>query len=283
VAKNADGWDYIITAKSRWFDIDLGSIWRYRDLLLQFVRRDFVSVYKQTILGPVWIFLQPLLTTIIFTVVFGYVIKVRTGQSPPFLFFMCALIPWNFFADCLNKTSGSFLSNSNLFGKVYFPRIITPISIVISSFIRFSVQFLLFLIVYSYYALKAGTVGLNYHIAFLPVLLLLLSGIGFAIGLIVTSATTKYRDLAFLVAFGTQLLLYASPVIYSYDSVGQPFRSWLAMNPLTWIVEGFRSAFLNTGLWSWNGLAYSAVVMLILLILSIGLFSKVQKTFMDTI
>lgn len=280
-----DEWDLIIRPKDNWLDLHLDDLWRYRDLLWMFVRRDFVSVYKQTILGPLWFFIQPLFTTLVFTLVFSGMAQIPTGGLPPMLFYLAGTTAWNYFAACLTKTSTTFTANAGIFGKVYFPRLITPLSVVVSNLIQFGIQFLLFLGFFGYY-LAAGTVlhpdwmGI---LVFTPVLLVLMGLLGLGCGIIISSLTTKYRDMQFLVGFGVQLLMYGTPVIYGVSSIPEKYRPWVEANPMTPIIECFRSVYLGSGAWSAMSLLYSAALTFITLSLGLVIFHRVEKTFMDTV
>jgi lipopolysaccharide transport system permease protein len=276
-------WDLIIQPKRNFFDLRLKELWIYRDLILLFVWRDFVAVYKQTILGPLWYLIQPLLTTLTFTVIFGNIAKLPTDGLPQFLFYMSGTIIWTYFADCLNKTSDTFLKNTHLFGKVYFPRLAVPISILFSNLITFTIQFVFFLAFMGFFALRGSNIKPNIWIALTPVLIMLLAGLGLGSGILISSLTTKYRDLRFLVQFGTQLFMYATPIIYPVSSISESYRFLIRANPLTSIVEAFRYAFLGTGDFNLWQLAYSFVFMIILLILSSLIFNRVEQTFMDTV
>jgi len=285
VADN-DNWDLIINPKSGWWDLKLMDIWRYRDLLLLFVRRDFVSVYKQTILGPLWFFIQPILTTIIFTIIFGRVAKIPTDGLPQVLFYMTGIVGWNYFADCLNNTSATFTKNASIFGKVYFPRMIVPLSIVISNLIKFGVQFALLLGFLFFYWAKGANVNPNIYIFLTPLLLLMMAGLGLGFGIIISSLTTKYRDLQLLVGFGVQLLMYVTPVVYplSFLSQNYPQYRWIILaNPMTSIIETFKYAYLGAGTFDPLHLAYSACFMLFSLFVGLLIFHRVEKTFMDTV
>jgi lipopolysaccharide transport system permease protein len=266
-------------------DLHLADIWRYRDLLWLFVRRDFVAVYKQTILGPVWFFIQPLLTTATFTIIFSGVAKLSTDGLPPLLFYLAGTTPWNYFATSVAKTSSTFLSNAGLFGKVYFPRLITPLSVVISTLIQFGIQFILLVLVLMWYLWKGAPIQPDWVgiLVFTPLLLALLAGFGLGFGIIVSSLTTKYRDLSFLVNFGIQLAMYATPVVYPLSIVPEKYRTWLDLNPMTGIIETFRTVYLGTGSFSWHSLAYSTVFTLVVLAVGVVIFNRVEKTFMDTV
>jgi lipopolysaccharide transport system permease protein len=278
-----DYWDKIIIPKRKLFDINLKELWQYRDLIMLFVKRDFVTVYKQTILGPLWYFIQPIFTTVIFTVIFSGVAKIPTDGKPAMLFYMANSIAWNYFASCINKTSNTFILNAGIFGKVYFPRLTSPISIVISNLITFGIQFILFLIFFSYYYFNNYDIHPNIFILFSPVLVLLMAIFGLGIGIIVSSLTTKYRDLQFLVVFGVQLLMYATPVIYPISYFPDKYKIFILANPMTAIIEAFRYAFLGSGLLNWHLLLYSALFSVLTLIIGILMFNRIEQKFMDTV
>ncbi len=278
-----EGWDLIITPRKKWWDLQLRDVWHYRDLIALFVRRDFVSRYKQTILGPVWFLIQPLLTSLVFTVIFGNIAQLPTDGLPQMLFYMSGTILWNYFSSCLTNTSTTFTANAHLFGKVYFPRLVMPISVVISNLITFGIQFAFFLAYTLYFYLRGAEVGLTIWALALPLLLLLMAGLGLGFGIIISSMTTKYRDLQYLVSFGVGLWMYATPVIYPVSSIPEKWR-WVAdVNPVTPIIETFRMGFLGAGDASWARLAYSAIFMLIVLLIGIVIFNRVEKTFIDTV
>lgn len=281
----AEKWDLIIQPKSAWLEMHLADLWRYRDLLGMFVLRDFVAVYKQTILGPLWFFIQPLLTTLTFTIIFGGVAKLSTDGLPPFLFYLAGSTPWNYFATCLTKTSTTFKDNTGLFGKVYFPRLITPLSIVISTLIQFGIQFGLLGAALVWYLFTGASVHPNWSgiLVGTPLLVIMLGALGLGFGIIVSSLTTKYRDLAFLITFGVQLAMYATPVVYPLSSVPDKYRHLIELNPMTGIVEAFRFLYLGVGSFSWPLLIYSASFTVITLLLGILIFNRVEKTFMDTV
>jgi len=272
-----------IKPKTKWYDIDFKAIWQYRDLLMLFVRRDFVAVYKQTVLGPIWFFVQPILTTITFTFIFGNFAKISTDGVPPIIFYLSGLTFWNYFASCLTGTSNTFVSNASIFGKVYFPRLITPISVVISNLIKFGIQLVLFLVVFFYYWWQ-GSIQPNATIALLPLYILMMAGLGLGFGIFISSLTTKYRDFTFLVGFGVQLLMYASPIIYPFSILSEKMRFILNMvNPMSSIIEAIKYGFLGEGVFSIQNLAISFTYMLILLFVGIVAFHKVEKSFMDTV
>lgn len=278
-----EDWDLIITPRKKWWDLQLREVWQYRDLIALFVRRDFVSRYKQTILGPLWFIIQPLLTSFVFTVIFGNIAQLPTDGLPQMLFYMSGNILWNYFSTCLTNTSTTFTANAHLFGKVYFPRLVMPISVVISNLITFGMQFAFFLIDSLYFFLRGSAVVLTNWAFALPLLLVLMAGLGLGFGIIISSMTTKYRDLQYLVSFGVGLWMYATPVIYPVSSIPEKWR-WVAdVNPVTPIIETFRMGFLGAGEASWARLAYSAVFMVVVLLIGTIIFNHVEKTFIDTV
>lgn len=276
-------WDLEISPRNSFFDINFKELWRYRDLVSFFVKRDFTSQYKQTILGPLWFFIQPVLTAITFTVIFGNVANIPTDGVPSFLFFLSGTIGWNYFADCLNKTSNTFVLNAQIFGKVYFPRLIVPISIIVSNLIKFLVQFAIFIIALGYYYFKSAPVTPNIHMLLTPFLLFLMAGLGLGFGIIITSLTTKYRDLQFLISFAVQLLMYATPVVYPLSYVPEKYKLLVCLNPMTSVVEAFRYAYLGAGGIDSIWLIYSTVFTFCLLIIGVLVFNKVEKSFMDNV
>lgn len=279
-----ENWDMIIQPQRSLLDLRLGELWQYRDLVMLFVRRDFVSVYKQTILGPLWYLIQPLLTTITFTFIFGRVASLPTDGLPQFLFYMSGTVVWSYFAACLTKTSETFVQNANLFGKVYFPRMAVPVSILISNLITFIIQFALFILFVLFFALRGASIQVNWFwVALSPILILMMAGLGLGFGVIVSSLTTKYRDLRFLVQFGVQLLMYATPVIYPVSAIPERFQWAILANPMTPIVEAFRFAFLGAGTVNSGSLLYSFGFMLVVVFLGSVIFNRVEQTFMDTV
>jgi lipopolysaccharide transport system permease protein len=277
-------WTMDIVPQRRLLDLRLGELWRYRDLVMLFVRRDFVAVYKQTILGPLWYLIQPLLTTITFTFIFGQIASLPTDGLPQFLFYMSGTVVWSYFAACLTKTSETFVQNAHLFGKVYFPRMAVPVSILISSLITFGIQFVLFIVFIFYFVLRGTSIQPNWlWIALSPVLILMMAGLGLGFGVIISSLTTKYRDLRFLVTFGVQLLMYATPVIYPVSAIPARFQWIILANPMTPIVEVFRYAFLGAGTVNSYHLLYSFGFMLVVVFLGSVIFNRVEQTFMDTV
>lgn len=277
----------IIEAHTSLWNIDFRELWRYRDLILMYVKRDIVTLYKQTILGPLWFVIQPLITTIMFMVVFGGIAGISTDGLPQPLFYMAGLLCWNYFSDCLNKCCATFTTNQNIFGKVYFPRLVVPISVTLSNLLKMVIQSCLFLALYIYYVSKGMEIQVTLYVLFLPVLVLMLAGLSMGFGLIITSVTTKYRDLTYLVQFGVQLWMYATPVVYPLSTLasgrGEQFLWLIKLNPLTSILETFRLALLGAGTFSWADFTYSLTFTLIVLSLGIVLFNKVQRSFMDVI
>jgi len=276
-------WTLIIRPKSGWFDLHLADLWRYRDLVMLFVRRDFVSQYKQTMLGPLWFIIQPLLTTLTYTVIFGNIAQLSTDGLPKILFYLSGVTAWNYFADCLTKTSETFVANANIFGKVYFPRLAVPVSIVISNLIRFAIQLGLFLGFYLYFFARGTAIRPSMALWLLPLLILLMAALGLGAGVMVSSMTTRYRDLRYLVQFGVQLLMYSTPVIFPLSKLSGQYRWIMLSNPMTPVIETFRYAFFGTGTFSWGYLGVSAVASVVILAGGILLFNHVEKTFMDTV
>jgi lipopolysaccharide transport system permease protein len=272
-----------ITAEHSLLDLKLKDAWEYRDLLWLMVRRDFVAFYKQTILGPLWFFLQPLFVTLIYTLVFGKIAGISTDGLPGPLFYMAGVTLWNYFSDCITKTSTVFRDNAGIFGKVYFPRLITPLSIIISNLLRFSVQLLLFFGFMAWFAFTGTAIHLNACALLFPVLIILIAAIGLGSGMIISGLTTKYRDLAFLLMFGMQLLMYATTVIYPLSSAPTKYKWLIVANPMTAIIETFRYGFLGRGSFSWNMLGYSTIFALVVLIAGTVIFTKVERNFVDTV
>lgn len=278
-----NAWTLVIGPKTGWFDLHLADLWRYRDLTLLFVWRDFVAQYKQTILGPLWHLLQPLFTTLLFTLIFGRIAKLSTDGVPPMLFYMAGVIAWTYFAECLNRTSTTFIQNAGIFGKVYFPRLCVPISVVISNLIKFGIQFGLFLGFLLFFWMKGAPIHPTSAMLLVPILLLMMAALGLGCGIIVSALTTKYRDLQVLVTFGVQLAMYATPVIYPLSMFPNSARWMVILNPMAPIIEAFRYAFLGEGLFNFGYLALSAGIITVILGLGIVLFNHVERTFMDTV
>lgn len=276
-------WSLIIRPQRAWWDLRLGELWRYRDLVWLFVWRDFVAYYKQTILGPLWYLIQPIMTTGVFTIIFGNIAQLSTDGLPPFLFYLAGNTVWTYFAACLSSTSNTFTSNAGIFGKVYFPRLAIPVSIVISQIISFGIRMLVFVGFLLYFVFSGSDVHPNWWMLMLPVLLLIMAGLGLGLGIIVSSLTTKYRDLQQLVAFGVQLLMYGTPVIYPLSSIESSWRWLILINPMTPVVEMFRFAFLGTSALSPAYLLYSVVFVVLVLLVGVLIFNHVENTFMDTV
>lgn len=281
-----EDWDIEISPKSSLFDLNLKDVWHYRDLLLLLVRRDFVSFYKQTILGPIWFFVQPIITILIYNLVFNNLAGIKTDGLPGPLFYLAGTIIWNYFSDCLTKTSTVFRDNAALLGKVYFPRLIMPLSIVLSNLIRFAVQFLLFITLIIIYWVKGAVLVPNFIILLFPLLIVIIAALGLGLGMIISAVTTKYRDLAFVVTFGVPLLMYTTTVIYPLSTAitKYPAYSWIIkFNPITAVIETFRYSFLGKGSFSWDLLGYTIGITAVILLLGIIIFNKVERTFVDTI
>ncbi|RYG52391.1 MAG: ABC transporter permease [Chitinophagaceae bacterium] len=284
VEDKKDHWNLVITPKVRLLDINLKEVWRYRDLLMMFVKRDYKAQYKQTVLGPLWYLIQPVFTTLVFLLIFGKIANIPTDGIPPVLFYMSGICIWNYFESCLTSTSSTFVQNANIFGKVYFPRLVLPLSTVFSNLIKFSIQFLLLVAVAVYTGVKSGSFYIGWNWLLIPVLVMMMAGLGLGAGIIVSSLTTKYRDFHMLLAFGVQLILYTTPVAYPLSYLkDKPYAAWIAWNPLAPIVETFRFAFFNSGDFNAVGLAYSASFIIVLLFVGILMFNKVEKNFMDTV
>ena len=279
-------WLFEITPKNNFFSLNLKEVWQYRDLLLLFVKRDIVTVYKQTVLGPLWYLIQPLFTSITFTIIFNNVAGIDTGSVPPFLFNLAGITVWNYFTACLTGTSDTFRANAGIFGKVYFPRIITPLSIVISNLIKFGIQFLIFIIFYIYYYFQGMAIGLNIVTIFFPILVILMGILGLGLGMFISSLVTKYRDFSNLIGFGVQLLMYLSAVMYPMALIKDklPNYGWLVQyNPLAYIIETSRYMLLGVGDISLYGLLYTFIVTVIIFLAGLLVFNKTEKSFIDTV
>ncbi len=272
----------IIRPKTKLFDLRLGELFSSRELIWLFVKRDFSAMYKQTILGPLWFIINPLITTLIFTIVFGNIANLPTDETPDFLFYMSSNIVWTYFSTCLSKNSNTFVSNARLFGKVYFPRLITPISTTLSAMINFGVQFIMYIFFVIYYSC-VGAVSPNAYIIVTPLLIIMCALLSIGLGIIISSLTTKYRDLSVLVGFGITLWMYLTPVVYPASQIDASLLPLFMLNPMAPIIEAFRYAFLGAGMFSWSYLGISLLTTLIILTIGIVLFSKVERTFMDTI
>jgi lipopolysaccharide transport system permease protein len=276
-------WDLTIKPQTHWYDLRIKEIFKYKDLLFLFVKRDFISIYKQTILGPLWFFIQPIITAITFTVIFGNLAKISTDGLPQILFYMCGITLWNYFADTLTKTADTFSSNVNIFGKVYFPRMIVPLSVVVSNLIKLGIQFLLFLCIWIYYLIQTDLIHPNKMLVLIPYLIILIGFMALSFGIIISSLTTKYRDLKFLVTFGIQLMMYASPIVYPLSIVPEKYKWIIVANPVTSIIESFKYAFLGVGEFNWFYLGYSTLFTIVLFMIGLVIFHRVEKSFMDTV
>jgi lipopolysaccharide transport system permease protein len=279
-----EDWDLIIKPQNKWYQVDIAALWRYRDLLFLLVRRDFVSIYKQTVLGPVWFFIQPLITAFTFSFIFGKLANISTDGKPALLFYMAGITLWSYFSDCLNKTSNTFVNNAGVFGKVYFPRLIVPLSVLISNLIKLAIQFAIFITIWIYFLITSGSVNPHWEsIWVLPLLIFMMAGLGFGSGILISSLTTKYRDFTFLVGFGVQLLMYASSVVLPISMMPEKIKFIMLLNPVTSIIEAFKFIFLGSGFFDPFWLAYSFSFMCVLIFFSVIIFNKVEKSFMDTV
>lgn len=284
--KEEEQWSTVIKPRERLMQVDFKELWRYRDLCTLFVRRNITTQFKQTILGPLWYIIQPALTVIMYMVVFGGIAKIPTDGLPQPLFYLSGICLWQYFSDCLTKTSYTFTANAGIFGKVYFPRLVVPVSNVLSNLVRFGVQLGLFLVVYAIYQIFIipGQIHTNWYALLLPVLVLMLAGLALGFGILFSSMTTKYRDLQLLLDFFIRLWMYATPVIYPLSTItNEKLRFIMSLNPLTGIVEAFKYGFLGEGVFSWGLLGYSFAFMVVLLFIGIVVFNRVQRTFMDTV
>ncbi|CAM3671623.1 ABC transporter permease [Flavobacterium chungbukense] len=285
-ADKTNEWLFEITPKNRFFALNFKEIWQYRDLLFLFVKRDIITVYKQTVLGPLWYLIQPLFTSITFTIIFNNVAGIKTGSIPPFLFNLGSIMVWNYFTSCLTGTSDTFKSNAAIFGKVYFPRIITPLSIVISNLIKFGIQFGIFVIFYIFYFFNGAKLTLNGSLFFFPVLIVIMGVLGLGLGMLISSMVTKYRDLNNLVGFGIQLLMYVSAVMYPMELIKEklPKFGWIVQyNPLAYVIETSRYMLLDIGSISILGLIYTIVVTLVVFFVGLLVFNRTEKSFIDTV
>lgn len=283
--QQTEHWDLVIKPKNKWHDVDLAAIWRYRDLLMLLVRRDFVAVYKQTILGPIWFFIQPIFTSLTFTLIFGEIAKISTDGVPAILFYMTGITLWTYFSDCLTKTSNTFVANAGVFGKVYFPRLIMPLSILVSNLIKLGIQMAIFLVLWIYFLNTGNQIHPQWHLMWIvPILIFMMAGLGLGFGILISSLTTKYRDLSFLIAFGVQLLMYASSVIIPISTINSAkVKMLMLLNPVTSIIEAFKYIFLGSGFFEAYWLLYGFAFMLVIVTISVLIFNKVEKSFMDTV
>lgn len=282
---STDQWTTVIKPKDSLLSVDFKEIWHYRDLMMLFVKRNIITQYKQTILGPLWYLIQPLMTTVMYMVVFGGIAKISTDGLPQPLFYLAGISFWQYFSDCLTKTSNTFVNNATIFGKVYFPRLITPLSDVVSNLVRFGIQFGLFLLVYFYYLIFTDApIHTNWYALLIPVLVAMLAGLALGFGILFSSLTTKYRDLQLLLSFFVSLWMYATPVIYPLSTITNPkLLLLMQLNPLTGIVEFFKYGMLGVGCHEWWMLGYSFAFMVVLIAIGVVVFNKVQRSFMDTV
>lgn len=276
-------WDLILTPRKKWFDLNLGAIWRYRDLLMLLVRRDIVAFYKQTIFGPLWYFIQPVFTTIVFTFVFGNLAKLSTDGLPQPLFYLAGITAWNYFADCLTKTSTVFRDNQAIFGKVYFPRIVSPLSIVVSNLLRFVIQMILLVGLIIYFLFQGVVFSTGWELLLFPMFVLFMGMQGLGLGMMVTAMTNKYKDLSILVPFGVQLMMYATTVIYPLSSLSGKMYWVIALNPMTYVIEGIKASILGVGVLTLETFVYSFSVSVFILGIGYIIFNRTEKSFVDTI
>lgn len=281
--KDNNGWTYIITPKRRWFDIDLRELWRYRDLLYMYVKRDFITVYKQTVLGPIWFFISPVFTIVMYMFIFEGLAGLSTDDVPGPLFYMSGIMLWNYFVDTFNGCNNVFLANAGIFGKVYFPRLIVPLSKVVTSLIKFGIQLLLFIILYIGFLIMGSHLTVNWTLLLFPALILMLGLHGMSWGLLVTSVTYKYHDLQVVVGFIMGLFMYATPVVYPLDGIPEEYARWIELNPLSSIFQAFKYGAMGCGSIDWWGLLYSFLFLLVVMFCSVLLFNRVERNFMDTV
>ena len=282
-SKDTDKWDLYIKPKSGWFNIEIGEIFRYKDLISLFVKRDFVTFYKQTILGPLWYIIQPLFNTLVFTFIFGKVAKIPTDGLPPFLFYLSGTVVWSYFSHCLNETSNTFTTNAEVFGKVYFPRIAVPISVALTAVFQFLIQFAIFLGFLSYFWYKGSNINPTIYIITLPLIVLHMAILSIGFGMMISALTAKYRDLAFAMSFMIQLWMYLTPIVYPLSQVPEKYRLFILINPMTAVVESFRGAFLGVNSITPQELLFSIFLSILFFISGIVIFSRVERTFMDTV
>lgn len=282
LSSEQEQWTEIIEPKNSLLDLHLAEVWRYRDLLVLFVKRDIVSIYKQTILGPLWFFLGPIFTILIYTFVFNKIAKISTDGIPAPLFYLAGTTLWNYFQTCFSGTADTFVSNAGIFGKVYFPRLVSPISLIVSNLLKFCIQLVMFLIFWGYYFYN-GDITPNKSLFLLPFLIILIGGIAFGMGIIISSLTAKYRDLTYVVSFGITLLMYITPVIYPVSAIPETYKEFVIYNPIAPIIETFRYGFTGAGTFSWMLLGYSTVFMIIIVFIGIISFNRTERTFMDTV
>lgn len=276
-------WDLHITSRKKILTLNLRELWNFKDLLLMFVKKDIITIYKQTILGPIWFFVQPIMTTLIFMFVFGNIANISTDGLPQSLFYLSGIVLWNYFSECFIQTSDTFLQNTEIFGKVYFPRIIIPVSKVFSGFIKFLIQFSLFLAMFFFHFISNDQISPNVNILLTPIIVLIIAGYGLGLGLIFSSLTSKYRDLKFLLQFGVQLLMFSTPIIYPLSTLDGNALIFMKLNPLTHLFEAFKYSFLGNGILNYIGIIYSLSIMLIVLLIGTTFFNRTEKNFIDSI
>lgn len=284
--KEGESWDIIIEPKRRGLNLNLKEVWHYRDLLVMYVQREFVATYKQTIMGPLWFFIQPIFTTLIFMLVFSGIAQISTDGLPPALFYMSGTVLWNYFTECFGKSSSTFSANAHVFSKVYFPRLVVPISALIANMIKLGIQVMLFLAIFIFYCFNGYVVNINIYLLLFPILILMIAGIGFGLGIIVSSITIKYRDLNILISFAIGLLMYITPIIYPLSAIPAKYDKYkfiIELNPLSSIIETFRYGMLGTGSFSWGGLLYSLIFTVVIVLLGIITFNKVERKFVDIV
>jgi lipopolysaccharide transport system permease protein len=278
----SENWSQIIKPPTGWLKLNLKEVWEYRDLILIFVKRDVVSIYKQTILGPLWFILGPIFTVITYTFVFNKIANISTDGVPAPLFYLAGTTLWNYFQTCFNGTADTFTTNAGIFGKVYFPRLVSPISLIISNLVKLGIQLIMFLLFWFYYY-HNGVITPNNYLLLLPLLVILMGGIALGMGIIISSFTAKYRDLTYVVSFGITLLMYITPVIYPVSAIPETYKPLVMINPIAPIIETFRYGFTGAGTFSWASLTYSSLFMVIILLIGIFTFNRTEKTFMDTV
>ena len=276
-------WDLHITSRKKILTLNLRELWNFKDLLLMFVKKDIITIYKQTILGPIWFFVQPIMTTLIFMFVFGNIANISTDGLPQSLFYLSGIVLWNYFSECFIQTSDTFLQNTEIFGKVYFPRIIIPVSKVFSGFVKFLIQFSLFLAIFFFHFISNDQISPNVNILLTPIIVLIIAGYGLGLGLIFSSLTSKYRDLKFLLQFGVQLLMFSTPIIYPLSTLDGNALIFMKLNPLTHLFEAFKYSFLGNGILNYIGIIYSLSIMLIVLLIGTIFFNRTEKNFIDSV
>lgn len=281
--KEKEQWDLIIRPRRSFLELNLLELWRYRDLLFMFVKRDFIASYKQTILGPLWLIINPLLTIIIFNLVFSRIAKIPTEGINPFVYYLTGLSIWNFFAHSVNVTSNTFLSNAHIFGKVYFPRLVVPLATVVAASVRFLIQFFLLFVLILYFKLKGQSIDISINIVFVPIIFVITAIMALGFGVIFSSLTTKYRDLTNLLSFGMQLWMYATPIIYPLTEAPLKYRQIILLNPMTGIVETFKFLILGKGVFLWSLIVFSVIFAILIFIIGVLIFNKVEESFMDYI